>query len=550
MRTITKETGRTGYALFVGLLFMHAAYLAHSAEQHHSPQSEVAFDRHTIELGKPERQTVLTGFFLRNPVAALAVLHRDSKSNGRLRVFAFDENNWKQRLDSIIRWDLRFVDTVKVASQDFIIAYRDGHLVWFTPGATKIEGQLRIDSSFQPPREQEIPHVDITHDLNGDGRDDIVLPARDGFWIATQSAQGKFNNPVKIARRTDLSSLYGADGYRYRPWLASRIHQADFNHDGGLDLIFWQDGAFHVHLQDHGGDFSSTVRRYPIQGLFTADDPFTLATGQMTGTVLHSITDLNNDKTADLVIASLSGRSISKKRSSYHIHFGIRSPTDMTEFPRRPDLTFQADDHIYIALDLHDLNHDGQPELRFTSIPKDNLTNSLWKRLKGFMGDDIALRLTFYQHPFRPNQPTTTRSIALDGFPSHREPGAVPLDLVLRGATHEQRKAQTIWPRAFNPTLLIGDLTGDGNDDLIISAHPRQLSITLGTSNFGLFSEKRQTIKIAMPHDGEYAWLTDLNQDGRQDILLHQTYIQRDVHGGRIHPPGTESQRLTLLIPR
>ena len=75
-------------------------------------------------------------------------------------------------------------------------------------------------TSNTPPPEDEIPHVDITHDLNGDGRDDLVVPDSDGFlgvhpdgrWHARRSS----DRSVPPLRRTGSMSV---DGYRYNPWV-------------------------------------------------------------------------------------------------------------------------------------------------------------------------------------------------------------------------------------------------------------------------------------------------------------------------------------------
>lgn len=53
-----------------------------------------------------------------------------------------------------------------------------------------------------------------------------------------------------------------------------------------------------------------------------------------------------------------------------------------------------------------------------------------------------------------------------------------------------------------------------------------------------------------MPNDEEYTWLVDLNKDGMQDILMHHPFTLRDGHGVPIHPLGTESHRITILIAR
>ena len=50
-----------------------------------------------------------------------------------------------------------------------------------------------------------------------------------------------------------------------------------------------------------------------------------------------------------------------------------------------------------------------------------------------------------------------------------------------------------------------------------------------------------------MPDHGEYAWLVDLNKDGKQDILLHHPSCCRgDMH----RDATTEPPRVTMLIAR
>ena len=329
-----------------------------------------------------------------------------------------------------------FVDVAKIGGRDRLIAYESGRLNWFDPESATERALVAVTANFNPPRRDEIPHVDVTRDVNGDGRDDLVVPDVDGFSVFVQMSDGAFADPVKIGPATDMSRIYGADGYLYDPWSQSRVHEVDYNRDGRRDLAFWQEGHFAVHLQDERGLFEPVAETFTTEVAFDTDDLSSLATRRHDGEgVLHSLSDLNGDGVADLVTFSLEGRRIASKRSAFDVYFGAPTAEGGTAFARGVDIAFKSDGSIQLGMDRYDFDRDGQPELMFTTIEVKYLESSLWKRFKGFMGDDIWLNLEFYRMEGGryPDTPNATRRIALDGVPSHKEPGWVPLDIVLRG---------------------------------------------------------------------------------------------------------------------
>ena len=510
------------------------------------------FEQYEVVTGAAKRQTVLTGFLLAGARAELAVVNIDENDDRRLRIYAFGDSTWVPNLDATLRPDVLFVDIAKIGGPDRLVTYEPGRLNWFDPESATERALVAVTSNFNPPRRGEIPHVDVTRDVNADGRDDLVVPDVDGFWVFIQMSDGAFADPVKIGPSTNMNGIYGADGYRYDPWSQSRIHEMDYNQDGRSDLVFWNEDHFEVHLQDERGLLAPVAETFTTDVVFDSDELSSLTTGDMLGKVLHSLTDLNGDGVADLVVFSLDGTSISSKHSTYEVHFGAPTSDGGTVFARGVDITFQSTDRIQLGMDRHDFDRDGQVDLMLTTIDVEFLESSLWKRIKGAMGDDVWLELEFYRMEggFYLDKPNATRRIALDGPPSHREPGWVPLDIVLRGGTHESRKTQQSWPRAFNSTLLIGDVTGDGLSDLLIGQHPRYLNVFAGVPGPDLFSRRPQDVAVAVPNDEEYTWLVDLNQDGKQDILMHHPFTLRDAHGAPTRPPGTEPHRVTMLIAR
>ena len=535
------------------VLCVHAAACASVTSQRMAaPPPQLAFDQHEVVTDSAERQTVLTGFLLGGPVAELAVVSVDEDDGRRLRIYAFADSAWRLSLDVPLRPRVQFVDVANIGGEDRLVTYAPGRLNWFDPERGTEELLVAATSDFGSPRRREVPHVDVSRDVNGDGRDDLVVPDSAGFQVFVQTGDGTFAHPVGIGPPTDMSRIRGADGYRYDPWSESRVHAIDYNGDGQRDLVFWDDDHFAVHLQEPDGRFRAVAETFTTEIGFDSDKVSSLAIGDMTGRILHSLSDVNGDGVGDLAILALEGVSASSKESSYEVHLGTWTPDDRTEFAPAADIAFRSPDRIQLALDRHDLDRDGQAEMMFTTIDVASLSGGLIKRLKGAMGDDTWLHLEFHsaERGVFGSAANAVRRIQLHGAPSHREPGWVPLDVVLRGGLHEGRRTQDGYRRTFNRTLLVGDMTGDGRSDLLIETTPWALDAFAGVPGHELFARNPQTVVVDLPNDGEYTWLADLNRDGKQDIVMHHPFTSRDPHGGRLRPPGAERHRVTLLVSR
>lgn len=351
------------------------------------------FDRREVVMDAALRQTVLTGFLLGGAVADIAVVSVGDDATRRLRIYAFDGNTWTRRLDATLRAGASFVDVATIDDVDRLVIYEAGRLYWFDPQSALEYPLVVVTSNFRPPRTDETPHVDITQDLNGDDRDDLVVPDADGFWIFIQQRNGMFADAIKVGPSPDLTRILGADGYRYAPWSQSRVHETDYNQDGRPDLVFWNTDHFEVHLQDDRGLFTGAVDSFTTEVAFDSDDRSWLATGDMTGRVLYSLTDLSGDGLGDLVVHALEGTSISRKRSTYEIHLGQPTPAGTTRFAPEADLTLQSDRRIHLGLEPLDVDGDGRLDLMLTTIDVRHLESSLWKRLKGAMGARCRVRL-------------------------------------------------------------------------------------------------------------------------------------------------------------
>ena len=299
--------------------------------------------------------------------------------------------------------------------------------------------------------------MDVTRDLNGDGRDDLVVPDSGGFQVFVQTADGTFADPLKIGPPTDLGGIHGAEGYRYDPWSRSRVHEVDYDGDGRGDLVFWREDHFEVHRQDERGLFAAEAETFTTEVAFDSDDLASLAApegvrrrrkdhqpaGSMTGRVLYSLTDLNGDGVADLTVFSLAGGSLWSMRSVYEAHFGARTPDGGTAFAPKPGAAIRSDG-IPFGIEPHDFERDGQVDMMITVFDP-GIFKVAGMFVGWFLTRSVSYDLEFYRMEggLYPDEPNATRKI----------------ETTSRGESGE---------RTLYSPVLVGDVNGDGRSDLLV----------------------------------------------------------------------------------
>jgi len=526
-----------------------------------------SFDQHEIALGSAKHLTVLTGFFLGGALSDLAVLNVDEGDDCRLRIFAMDNGGdgadlghgtWTQRLGANLGPEVSFVDVANIAGRDRLITFERGRLNWFDPESATQRALVEVPTNYKATHDlegspnqpgSEIPPVDITRDLNHDGRDDLVMPDVDGFWISTQLSDGSFADAVRVGPREPfadestgkLDASEGSDKYRDTgitaatiPVYLSRVHEMDYDLDGLSDLVFWNEDHFEVYLQDETGLFDPIAKTFTVNVPFDSDGTysrmfdftdkgmFSLLFGlnkKTKRTVLHSFHDLNGDRIADLVTLTLAGRSILRQRSVYEAHFGSAGP-DGVVFARHADTAIHPRSKAggmqpwgYASQRFEDLDGDGQLEIMFRGVKVGG-----GGMIRALVGNSVPIDLEFsrMEDGIYPDKPTSKRKIRR--FAPFAGLGNV-----------------------FFPPVLMGDVNGDGRADLLLGQNPDELHIFFGAPGPELLVRKPQKVAVSVPPDERNTWLVDLNKDGKQDLLLHQT------------PTGHEPDkphRVTMLVAR
>ena len=500
--------------------------------------AEFTFGQHEVVSGTEKHQTVLVGFFLGGDFAELAVVNIDETDKRHLHIYTFSEGTWVSELNATLRSEVLFVDVANIGGRDRLITYEQGHLNWFDPESATEQALVEVATNYKSEKDGGIPYVDISRDVNGDGLDDLIVPDIDGFWISVQLRDGSFTTPIKHGPPDPFLDQIALDHtHSYREvgitpltvlWYMSRVHQMDYDHDGRVDLVFWNADHFDVYHQDANGMFSTVAETFTVDIPFETDgaysiafdfkgeNMFSLIFGFRENTkrrVLHTFRDLNGDGVSDLVIHALAGRSLGKQRSLYEVHFGMPTPNG-TVFARDVGMTIRPRGTAgglqpwgYSSQWFQDVDGDGKTDILFKDVK-----TGLAGMSRAMVGKSIAIDIEIYrmENGTYPDKPTAMRKIRpnLDVFETDR---------------------------VFFPVVLLGDVNGDGRSDLLVGKNWKELEVFLGVPGPALFARKPQKVAVAMPNDERNARLVDLNRDNKQDLLIH-------------YPSTTDPHRVALLV--
>ncbi len=132
--------------------------------------------------------------------------------------------------------DELFFDTGRIDDRSELLLLGPGGVAELKPTGT-IE-LAKVQSIYKTKSSAALTKLDFLVDVNGDGRDDLVVQDFAGLRVAVQSATGF--DALQLLQLPPLLTATGTEA-RYR---ADRVYCYDFNGDGRTDVAVIRDKAF------------------------------------------------------------------------------------------------------------------------------------------------------------------------------------------------------------------------------------------------------------------------------------------------------------------
>lgn len=361
--------------------------------------------------------------------------------------------------------------------------------------SARLTAYIDVESIFKVSQSNYMKQIDFAYDFNADNRTDVMLPYFDKMQVWLSQANATLS---KFA--LDISSPASFEGSDVR------ISQpltfvVDANNDGKKDIASFAAGELVLNLHDESG--------FTEQRISTRDDIFAIDWWDQIGEdgkpldqsdlkyrKIERIEDINGDNVIDLVVRYTQSSGVLDRKNDYEIYYGKQQNSSVS-FASSPSTAIAADGTL-TDLKMIDINGDKRKEVLVSSFEL-----GVSQIVSALLSSSIDQDVLFYRQDA---QGSFSKSAYTD---------------------YETELGFSISSgRATEPFVALADVNGDGIKDLLLSdTDSKQLQVRYGDSEAEFGSRQRQATEL--PMSGRYMSIDDINQDGRDDVILYYGKLDR-----------------------
>ncbi|HEX7927515.1 MAG TPA: FG-GAP-like repeat-containing protein, partial [bacterium] len=352
---------------------------------------------------------------------------------------------------------------------------------------------MPLESLFPKAEGEPQSGLNWVEDLNGDGFSELIVPRLDGFTVITQDASGTLvkRATLRTRPRGELLRWYRRQRVAYD---LPNISFVAMDGSPWKSIVAYNNGLLSIFRlgNQRGGDAQADTEvdlqpPVPFDPKAPWDPPLLL--------VLAA--DLNGDGKLDLVFSkATSGDNDLNAKTRILVHYGRDGQQGGVTFQKEPDQVFALEGFTLPI--LLDMTGDGTVDLVLV-----NVEFSFWTAVKALIARSVSADAAYY------------RMRDKDKYPQRPDAqGSFSVKFSLGRLSHQ-------------PISLFGDLNGDGLPDLLLSTGSDTLGVHWGHKDRFWNTAPDATITDSFPIAPSRVSVTDLDGDGRDDLLI--TYVRDDI---------------------
>lgn len=347
-----------------------------------------------------------------------------------------------------------------------------------------------ISSMAKGNNEQYLAKGNFLTQLNNDKYDDIYIADFNQVHVLIQAEQGFKTSALPIQPETVFTP-------QEITYFRSTIHFGDVNFDSLPDVMYIQNGQLIYFLQQADSTINPTPHFIAINKLISGIDWWNKlgADGEkrdqsnLSYRKIEQLKDINNDNIIDMVVRFTQSEGVLNKTNDYEVYLG-QNIDNKLYFSELPDSAIKAEGTL-TDIQFVDINNDKKDEILVAGFDI-GLSQIIGALLSGSIDQDV--HLFYMDENFHFNKKSKVSK-------------EVQLNFSLSSGT------------SGNPVVTLLDVNGDKLQDLMLS-DDNTLKIYLGTDNARLFAKKPQKYETVIPDQGEMLVTSDINNDGKDDILI------------------------------
>lgn len=350
----------------------------------------------------------------------------------------------------------------------------------------------KISSLAMGKEEQYLARGDFLVDLNNDHLDDIYISDFKKVHLLITNPSGTFNTQsLPIKAQIELSKTSAT-------YTQTKLYFADVNFDQLIDIMTVGEGEFEYFLQNTNHDFSQTSKSQLINKLISGVDWWSKASADgeqidqsnLVYKKVEQFKDINNDNIIDMVVRYTKSSGVLDRVNDYQIYLGTNQNNILT-YSDDASSTIKADGTL-TDFKFVDVDNDKKLEVMLAGFDI-GVSQIIGALLSSSIDQDVYLFKMDKDGNFDPD-----RNIAKE----------VELSFSISSGT------------SGSPVVELSDINGDGLKDLLLSQGKKKLRIYMGIKGKRLFARRAEKHKILIPKQGNMFSTEDVNNDGREDILI------------------------------